>query len=70
MKRPLHILALIPLMLFALAACKGGDGEAQAKPGDPPKVPDAVPVEVTKAARRPVAASYTGTAALEPRGES
>ncbi len=56
--------------LFALAACKGGDGEAQAKPGDPPKGPDPVPVEVVKAARRPVAASYTGTAALEPRGES
>ncbi|MEO6519960.1 MAG: efflux RND transporter periplasmic adaptor subunit [Pseudoxanthomonas sp.] len=57
-------------MLFALAACKGGKGEAQAKPGDPPKVPDAVPVEVTRAAHRPVAASYTGTAALEPRGEA
>ncbi len=70
MKRPLHILALLSLMMFALAACKGGDGEAQAKPGDPPKVADAVPVEVTKAAHRPVAASYTGTAALEPRGEA
>ena len=65
--RALHVSVLICVM--ALAACKG-EGEAKAKPGDPPKGPDAVPVEVTKAAHRPVAASYTGTAALEPRGES
>ncbi len=56
--------------LLVLAACKGGDGEAQAKPGDKPEEPDAVPVEVAQASRRAVAASYTGTAALEPRGES
>lgn len=55
--------------VFALSACKGG-GEAQAKAGDKDKPADAVPVEVVKAAHRPVAASYTGTAALEPRGES
>ncbi len=65
--RVLHVSALI--CVLALAACKG-EGEAQAKPGDPPKTPDAVPVEVVKAAHRAVAASYTGTAALEPRGES
>lgn len=65
--RALHVSALV--CLLALTACKG-EGEAQAKPGDPPKGPDAVPVEVVKAALRPVAASYTGTAALEPRGES
>ncbi len=67
---PLRAATLIFVGAFALAACKGGNGEAQAKPGDEPKGPDAVPVEVVKAARRPVAASYTGTAALEPRGES
>ena len=62
--------AALVLCVLALAACKGGEGEAQAKPGDAPKAPDAVPVEVVKAATRPVEASYTGTAALEPRGES
>ncbi len=64
------VLAPALFCLFALSACKGGDGEAQAKTGEAEKGPDAVPVEVTKAAHRPVAASYTGTAALEPRGES
>ena len=68
--RALRASVLICVFVLALAACKKGDGEAQAKPGDPPKGPDAVPVEVAKAAHRPVAASYTGTAALEPRGES
>lgn len=68
--RALRASAFICVFVFALAACKKGDGEAQAKPGDPPKGPDAVPVEVVKAAHRAVAASYTGTAALEPRGES
>jgi membrane fusion protein, multidrug efflux system len=68
--RALRASALLCVFVFALAACKKGDGEAQAKPGDKPKGPDAVPVEVVKAAHRPVAASYTGTAALEPRGES
>ena len=68
--RALHVSAFLCICMFALAGCKKGDGEAQAKPGDPPKAADAVPVEVVKAAHRPVAASYTGTAALEPRGES
>ncbi len=68
--RALRVSALVCLLALALGACKSGEGEAQAKPGDPPKGPDAVPVEVVKAAHRPVAASYTGTAALEPRGES
>lgn len=54
--------------VFALSACKGGEGEAEAKTAD--AAVEAIPVEVVKASRRPVAASYTGTAALEPRGES
>ena len=58
------------LCVLVLAGCRKGDGEAQAKPGDAAKGPDAVPVEVVKAAKRAVEASYTGTAALEPRGES
>ena len=69
-----HRIALVPLVcgVLALAACKGGGPtpEAQAKNGEPPKGPDAVPVEVVKASHRPVAASYTGTAALDARGES
>ncbi|MDI9239752.1 efflux RND transporter periplasmic adaptor subunit [Lysobacter sp. LF1] len=61
---------LLPCLLL-LSACKGGGGagEAQAKPGEQ-KGPDAVPVEVAKASRRAVAASYTGTAPLEPVAES
>lgn len=60
---------LLPGML-ALTACKGGNGEAAAKAKDEKKGPEAVPVEVAKASRRPIAASYTGTAPLEARGES
>ncbi|WP_158986707.1 efflux RND transporter periplasmic adaptor subunit [Lysobacter panacisoli] len=62
---------LLPCLLL-LSACKGGGGagEAQAKPGEEKKGPDAVPVEVAKASRRAVAASYTGTAPLEPVAES
>ena len=69
-----HRIALVPLVcgVLALAACKGGGPtpEAQAKNGEAAKGPDAVPVEVVKASHRPVAASYTGTAALDARGES
>jgi len=54
-----------------LGACKKGDGDAQAANGDAAsKGPEAVPVEVALAARRPIAASYSGTAPLEARGES
>ncbi len=61
---------LLPCLLL-LSACKGGgEGEAQAKPGEDKKGPEAVPVEVAKASRRAVAASYTGTAPLEPVAES
>lgn len=67
-------LALVPVLcsLLVLAACKGGGPtpEAQAKNGEAPKASEAVPVEVAKAIRRAVAASYSGTAALEALGES
>lgn len=67
-------LALVPVLcgLLVLSACKGGGPtpEAQAKNGEGPKEPDAVPVEVAKVTHRPVAASYSGTAALEALGES
>ena len=54
--------------LLALSACSKGNGEAEAK--EEKKGPDAVPVEVAKATRRAVAASYTGTAPLEARAEA
>jgi membrane fusion protein, multidrug efflux system len=64
--------ALAVLLLagvLALSACKGGNGDAEAKSPDE-KGPEAVPVEVVAANRRAIAASYTGTAALEPLAES
>ena len=63
--------ALLSLVLvcgvLGLGGCKRGGGDAEAKEA---KGPEAVPVEVASATRRPVAASYSGTAALEARGES
>lgn len=57
---------LLLACLLALSACKGGpDAQASEEKG-----PAAVPVEVAKAERRAVAASYTGTAPLEARGEA
>lgn len=60
------------LLLMALAACKGDADGAKGKDGKDAanKGPEAVPVEVSKAGRRSIAASYTGTAPLEARGES
>ena len=56
--------------MLALGACKHGDeGDAQAKDAAA-KGPEAVPVEVAAVSRRPIAASYSGTAPLEARGES
>ena len=54
---------------LALSACKGGNGDAQAKTPGKNEV-ESVPVEVAKATRRSVAASYSGTAPLEARAES
>lgn len=71
--RTASLVRMLPIVLLfaSLCACKGGggEGEAQAKDGKDNK-PEAIPVEVASAARRPVAASYTGTAPLEARGES
>ncbi|CAD2246776.1 efflux RND transporter periplasmic adaptor subunit [Xanthomonas arboricola] len=60
--------ALLITTSLLLGGCKAGDGEARA--AEEKKTVDAVPVEIAKAARRAVAASYTGTAALEPRAEA
>jgi membrane fusion protein (multidrug efflux system) len=69
---PIARLGLLAMML-ALAACKGGKpGDGKGKDGKDAanKGPEAVPVEVAKAGRRSIAASYAGTAPLEARGES
>ncbi|MDR7070578.1 membrane fusion protein (multidrug efflux system) [Pseudoxanthomonas japonensis] len=67
-------LALVPVLcgLLVLSACKGGGPtpEAQAKNGEEKKESEAIPVEVAKATRRAVAASYSGTTTLEALGES
>ena len=66
-------LLLVPLLLcgaLALGACKKGGGEGPQGPDGAAKAPEAVPVEVTAVARRPIAANFTGTAPLEARGES
>jgi len=68
---PAVFASLLVTGVLALAACKGGGGEAAADGKDPKKKgPEAVPVEVAQASRRAVAASYTGTAPLEARAEA
>lgn len=67
--------ALLAVVLTAgvasVSACKAdGEGNAQAKAPEAEKVADAIPVEVARASRRAVAASYTGTGALDARAES
>ena len=67
---PLRWAALLLASGFLLSACNGG-GDAEAKaPDGKDKGPEAIPVEVESASRRAIAASYTGTAPLEPRAES
>lgn len=59
------------LLLVAVGCKRGGEGDASAQgPDGAAKAPEAVPVEVAKVVRRPIAASYTGTAPLEARAES
>lgn len=68
---PFARLSLLALAL-GLAACKGGPDGGEGKDGkeEANKGPEAVPVEVAKAGRRSIAASYAGTAPLEARGEA
>jgi membrane fusion protein (multidrug efflux system) len=72
---------LVPLLLcvmatgvLALGACKvkhgDGGGDGAAKSGDADKGPESVPVEVATIGRRPIAASYAGTAPLEARADA
>ena len=70
-RRTLRAGSLLIACLFALSACNKGEGDAMAKGKDgKDKGPEAIPVEVMAAAKRPIAASYTGTAPLEARAES
>lgn len=70
--------SMLPLALLAVAlamglsACKGKpeDGQAGGDQAQADKAPEAIPVEIAKAERRSIAASYMGTAPLEARGES
>lgn len=72
--------ALALVLSLALSGCggkqdAGGDkGQAKAEAGKDGKPEDkkveAVPVEVARASRRPIAASYAGTANLEAPGEA
>lgn len=64
----LRATAAAVVLVFALGACKGGPGADKAK--DKSDGPEAVPVEVAKVTHRPIAASYAGTATLEPLAES
>lgn len=58
-------------LVLLLAACKGGAGEGKEEsPDAKTKGPEAIPVEVAKAGRRAIAASYNGTAPLEARAEA
>lgn len=56
------ILACVGLVCLSLSACSGGS-PAQAKETKP-EIVNAVPVEVARAARSEIAASYNGTATL------
>ena len=62
----------ITLIALALFACgKGGDGAAPgAKDGEKVAEDAPIPIEVGTVARRPILASYTGTASLEPERQA
>lgn len=66
-----HRYAFLLVPCLVLAACnKGPDGGKGEGKDAASKEPEAVPVEVAAATTRAVAASYTGTAPLEPRSEA
>jgi membrane fusion protein, multidrug efflux system len=63
--------ALLVACIVVLSACNrgGGDGDGPGAEAEK-KETEAVAVEVAVAGRRPIAASYSGTAPLEPRAEA
>ena len=67
------VAALVVSSSLLLGGCKGGAQDAKsgaAKTEEAQKANDAVAVEVAKAERRAIAASYAGTATLDARAES
>ncbi len=67
----IHSLTACMLLLCALAALAGCNAKsANDSDQDSTTVQNAVPVEVVTPIRRPIAASYSGTAALEAQGEA
>jgi len=72
--------SVLAIACLAAAGCGGGKDPGESKDGAQASVgkdgkpaekkPDAVPVEVARASRRSIAASYTGTANLEAPGEA
>ncbi|HEY9143308.1 MAG TPA: efflux RND transporter periplasmic adaptor subunit [Arenimonas sp.] len=80
---PSRSLAALALAIsLVLAGCSGGEAPAEGQAGDAEttaqaeqgkadeKKVEAVPVEVAAVAKRPIAASFTGTANLEAPGEA
>jgi membrane fusion protein (multidrug efflux system) len=67
---------MLPLLLCVMAAGVLALGACKVKTGDGPdkngadKAPEAVPVEVATLGRRPIAASYAGTAPLDARADA
>lgn len=57
------------MLIFGLTGCKVQTGD-DGKHGKDAAAPEAVPVEVSAVTRRSIAANYSGTAALEARGEA
>ncbi len=63
--------ASIVLVLAALAACGKSNGDAATGGKDgKDKAPDPIVVEVATVARRPIVASYAGTAPLDPKADA
>ncbi|MDO5610979.1 MAG: efflux RND transporter periplasmic adaptor subunit [Pseudomonadota bacterium] len=69
--RPLAAITFALVLAVGLAGCTpGASGVSSGKGDGAAEKTEAVPVEVAKVTRRTMVASFTGTAALEARGES
>lgn len=69
--RGVSVAVLALALATSLAACKPGGAEGKTADGkEKTEQAEAVPVEVAAVANRTMVASYTGTGALEARGES
>lgn len=62
--------ASLLLIVLGLSACKGSTGPGGKPDAKQDKGPEAVPVEVARAERRSISASYNGTAPLEARAQA